>query len=125
MLQTLTRVEAIAAGLGATVSLGAWTLVGIDLACGVFVGALLALANFHVMRKLMAKMILDDRSAAGRGALAAVGGAKLLLLIVLVGVVITTLKVDPWGFFFGTLTLVVAIVAGALTSDFGRPVEEV
>jgi len=42
-----------------------------------------------------------------------------------VGVVITTLKVDPWGFFFGTLTLVVAIVAGALTSDFGRPAEEV
>ena len=125
MLQTLTRVEAIAAGLGATMSLGAWTSVGIDVAAGVFVGALVALANFHVMRKLMAKMILDDRSVAGRGALAAVGGAKLFLLIVVVGVVITTLKVDPWGFFFGTLTLVVAIVAGALTSDFGRPAEEV
>lgn len=120
MLQTLKRVEAIAAGLGATTSLAALAGWGIEPALGVFAGALVALANFHVMRVLMAKMMLDDRSDASRGALAAIGGLKLFLLIGVVGVAISVLHLHAWGFFIGTVTLVVAIVAAVFTSGLGR-----
>ena len=123
MLETLKRVEAIAMGLGAVASLGALAGWGLDLALGVFAGAAVAVANFHVMRVLMAKMMLDERSDASRGALAAIGGLKLMLLIGVVGVAISVLKLDAWGFFFGTLTLVVAIVAAVFTSGLGTSTE--
>lgn len=127
MLQTLKKVEAIAMGLGAMTSAVALVGWGIEPALGAFAGAAVALGNFHVMRVLMAKMMLDDRSDASRGALAAIGGFKLLLLIGVVGVAISVLHLDPWAFFIGTVTLVVAIVAAVFTSDLGRttPAEEV
>ncbi len=124
MLQTLIRVEAIAAALGATTSLVALMGWGIDPALGVFAGAAVALGNFHVMRVIMAMMMLDDRTDAGRGALAAIGGFKLLLLIGIVGVAISVLHLDAWAFFIGTLTLVVAIVAAVFTSGLHGPAQE-
>ena len=121
MLQTLTKVETIAVGLGAASSLVALIGWGIDPALGVFAGAFVGVANFHVMRVLMGKMLLDDRSDASRAALAAIGGFKLLLLIGVIGLFISVFKVDAWAFFLGTVTLVVAIVAAVFMSGLHLP----
>jgi len=124
MLRTLTRVEGLTAGLGTAGALLALAGWGPDLAIGVAAGAAVALANFWALRRLMAAMILSDSGVAQRGLMAVLGGLKLLALIAVVGLLVSTLRVDAWGFFLGTLCLAVAIPA-AVVGHTGAPRHDV
>jgi len=109
----LNRIEIIAALLGIATAV-LWALVAdLGAASSVLVGAGIGVANFMVLRQLVAKLVLSAEGASQGQALLMLG----LKMVALVGVLVALLVgvgLDPIGFGVGASAIVVSLIFESL-----------
>jgi hypothetical protein len=102
-------VTAVAAAASALVGVGDWL--------SVLLGGAVMIANYHLIRMLVSRLIGADQST-GKAAFALV--AKLVLMIALVAGVLYRFPIAPGSFAVGATSLLVAMLLEACL--FGTPV---
>jgi hypothetical protein len=102
-------VTAVAAATAALTGVGRWPSVAL--------GGAVMIANYHLIRMLVSRLIGADRST-GKAAFALV--AKMVLMIALVAGVLYRFPIAPGSFAVGATSLLVAMLLEACL--FGTPV---
>ena len=107
------RITQVVAVAGVAMVIVAYLLWGADAALGAFGGALVAMANWGVIRWVSTRV--TDQHVTGRGRLFGLLGVKTAALMGVCWLLLTRVGLDPKGFMVGIGALVIGITVGPLT----------
>ena len=115
------RITHVVAVAGVAMVIVAYLMWGTDAALGAFGGALVALANWGVIRWVSTRV--TDQHVTGRGRLFGLLAVKTAALMGVCWLLLARVGLDPKGFMVGISALVLGIIVGPLLVSEKTPAD--